>query len=524
MNLKLPLISKNTQKQVTNRDFISLLSGMKFGLEKEGLRVNPSDGRLAQTPHRRALGSALTHPNITTDYSEALLEFVTGTHTTAAEALVELELHQAFAANVLDDERIWPLSMPCLLPDSDADIPLAYYGESHIGRLKTVYRRGLGFRYGRQMQTIAGVHFNVSFPDDFWFWQGKIQGSQKIPNLRLVRDIGYFNTIRNFRRLQWLYILLTGASPAVDESFRLLATDRFLMQGRTNIAQGATSLRMSDLGYQSTAQESINISFNRLDTYCSSLESAVTQPWPTYEGVGLVDEYGFKQLNTAVLQIENEYYSSIRPKRGQNPGERPVRALLNRGVEYLEIRAIDLNPFTPNGISENETALITLLIVASALADSPVNTDAECAALNSLNARATWAGRRDNQKYCRNMTFRSAGLRFLNDLDFLAECLDQAFDSTKHLEALTDARCQLSGTKSLLSYEIEQKSFKSGHLAFGLDMAENHHQKLLSRFANAGNQDGMKKLAADSLVTEEVLSEANEGSFENFVRTFVNQV
>jgi len=54
----------------------SLLQGGLVGLEKESMRVGP-DGSIAQTPHPAALGSALTHPFITTDYSEALLEFIT---------------------------------------------------------------------------------------------------------------------------------------------------------------------------------------------------------------------------------------------------------------------------------------------------------------------------------------------------------------------------------------------------------------------------------------------------------------
>ena len=170
---------------------------MRFGLEKEGLRVDRATGQLAQTPHPRDLGSALTHPHITTDYSEALLEFVTGTHASPHAAIQELEELHIFASSLLEDERIWPLSMPCQLPESDSDIPLAYYGESHIGRLKTVYRRGLGFRYGRQMQTIAGVHFNLSFSDDLWAWKAALDGQPDSTDHRLIRDHGYFHTIQS---------------------------------------------------------------------------------------------------------------------------------------------------------------------------------------------------------------------------------------------------------------------------------------------------------------------------------------
>ncbi len=447
---------------------------------------------------------------------------MTGTHPTAQAALEELNRLQAYATGVIGDELIWPLSMPCALPDTDREIPLAYYGESHIGRLKTVYRRGLGFRYGRQMQTIAGVHFNLSFSDAFWQWRAAIDGHPDGSNLRDIRDTGYFQTIRNFRRIQWIFMLLTGASPAVDASFRLLATDRFSLSDRTCVARGATSLRMSDLGYQSTAQESINICFNHLDTYCHSLSEAVHRSWPSYEGIGLKDQEGFKQLNTAVLQIENEYYSSIRPKRVQAPGERPVRALMNRGVEYLEIRAIDLNPFARNGISETEAGLITLLMTACALADSPPFTDAECVEVNGINARTTWAGRQETQTFNAGQSLLDAAREFLAPLDGVAELLDQAHQCTLHTDALMDARARLSAECPLLSDEVEQAAMAQGHVSFGIEMAR-VHQSNWKNYQNPEAQRELQQMAAESLTAEADLASANAGSFDDFVTAYINQ-
>ena len=518
----LPILSPRIEDALAHPDCLESLKGMRFGLEKEGLRVDKDTGALAPTPHAEALGSALTHPHITTDYSEALLEFVTATYDTPRAALAELESLQAYSATVLGNERIWPLSMPCLLPESDSDIPLAYYGESHLGRLKTVYRRGLGFRYGRQMQTIAGVHFNLSWSDAFWHWRATLDGHTTDQDSRQIRDTGYFHTIRNYRRIQWLFMLLTGASPAVDASFRLLAMDRFKIANRTRIAADATSLRMSDLGYQSAAQESINICFNHLDTYCETLARAVHQPWPTYEGLGLKDEAGFKQLNTAVLQIENEYYSSIRPKRVQQAAERPVRALINRGVEYLEIRAIDLNPYARNGISETEACLITLLMTACAVAESPHNSDEECVAISGLNARATWAGRRDSQHFDTERTFRKAGLDVLASLDGLAEVLDRAQATQGHTDALQDARVRLQGDCPLLSEEVEASSIAPGHLEFGLAQAELHHHNLIAQTTPEGRAE-FARLASDSLRTQQDIESQDQGSFDDFVTAFINQ-
>lgn len=523
MQLKLPSLPSHVLKPAHLEALCHHLSKMRFGIEKEGLRVDAITGGLAQTPHPNALGSPLTHPHITTDYSEALLEFVTGTHNSPKAAINQLEQLHIFASSVLEGERIWPLSMPCLLPDSDADIPLAYYGESHIGRLKTVYRRGLGFRYGRQMQTIAGVHFNLSFSDDFWLWKAALDTNPDISDIRGIRDAGYFRTIRNFRRIQWLIMLLTGSSPSIDKSFRLLATDRFRISGRTRLSEGATSLRMSDLGYQSAAQESINICFNQLDTYCNTLSNAVHHPWPTYEGLGLKDKNGFKQLNVAVLQIENEYYSSIRPKRIQQPGERPVRALINRGIEYLEVRAVDLNPFAPNGITEYEASLITLLMVASALADSPFNSPEERIAIERINARASWAGRRSDQRFDERSSFKEKGLQFLAALDPIAESLNQAFQSGSFTGALEDARLRLAGAHPLLSEEIENAALNEGHLAFGLTRAQRHQNNWETASLTPDALVAMKKEAEQSHQSEAKIAASNKGTFDAFVEAYINQ-
>src|SRR5690606_33510288 len=136
----------------------SLIKGMLRGIERESLRMQ-SDGFLSQRPHPKALGSALTHPRITTDYSEALMEFITPPKDTIREALDDLmDIHAVVHRHLEGEEKLWPMSMPCMLDSSDENIPLAQYGSSNIGLFKTLYRHGLGIRYGRRMQTISGVH------------------------------------------------------------------------------------------------------------------------------------------------------------------------------------------------------------------------------------------------------------------------------------------------------------------------------------------------------------------------------
>ena len=344
------------------------LAGGRKGVEKESLRVL-CDGSLSNRPHPAALGSALTNTYITTDFSEALLEFVTPAFTTTWEALRCIcDIHQ-FVYGELDDEMLWASSMPCLIPGDDG-IPLARYGPSNVGRMKTIYRRGLGYRYGRQMQTIAGVHFNYSLPTELWPILREVAGSEL--DADDFRSDQYLGLIRNFRRMGWLVLYLFGASPALCKSFAAAdATSLQSLNDETWYRSGATSLRMSDIGYSNQNQSRISISLNSLDKYVRDLGSAVRTPEPDYEKIGVKVDGQYRQLNANLLQIENEFYSSVRPKRVARSGERPTAALQRGGIEYVEIRSLDINPFDPCGISQNTMRFMEAFLVYCLLSDSP---------------------------------------------------------------------------------------------------------------------------------------------------------
>src|SRR4249920_2349657 len=305
----------------------AVLKGLRRGIEKESLRVTPQ-GSLALTPHAPELGSALKHPHITTDFSESQLELITGVHPGAAACLAELERIHQFVYRRIGDEVMWCASMPCGLP-AEKDIPIGRYGSSNIGRAKSVYRMGLAHRYGRRMQAISGVHYNFSLPDSGWPLPGYSGPNE-----------AYFALIRNFRRSGWLLLYLFGASPAVCSSFVQGRAHKLLkLSEGTLFLPYATSLRMGRLGYLSEAQDSLAVSHNSLESYAASLQDALTQPYPKYESIGIMNGADYRQLSTSMLQIENEFYSTTRPKRRIKTGERQLHALRERGVEYIEVRA-----------------------------------------------------------------------------------------------------------------------------------------------------------------------------------------
>lgn len=342
--------------------------GSLIGIEKESLRVT-GEGDIVQTPHPMALGSALTHRYITTDFSEALLEFITPPYADMGDAMSCMnDIHRFVYANLDRDELLWATSMPCKV-DGDASVPLAEYGRSNVGTMKNVYRRGLSHRYGRLMQAIAGVHFNYSFPQELWPILQTLLGNKE-PLQRFVSD-SYFALIRNFQRQGWLVPYLFGSSPVVCKSFLGQHPGGFQdLDGGSWYQPHATTLRMSDIGYKNNSQASLCISYDGIDAYIESLTRAIETPSPEYQAIGVEVDGEYRQLNANILQIENEYYSFIRPKRVAHSGEKPTVALAERGVEYVEVRALDVIAVEPSGFNEEQMRFLEAFLVFCVLRES----------------------------------------------------------------------------------------------------------------------------------------------------------
>ena len=233
---------------------------------------------------------------------------------------------------------------------------------------------GLSYRYGRLMQTISGIHYNFSVPEALMSALARDRAADA--DFATER---YFALIRNFRRYSWLLIYLFGASPAVCKSFvRGSEEDRAAPATRLEVwdegtlhLPHATSLRMGRLGYQSDAQSSLHISYNGLPQYAATMRDALTKPYPPFEAIGVLVDGEYRQLSTALLQIENEFYGTIRPKRRVRSGERPLDALHDRGVEYVEVRCMDLDPLQPLGIDAVTCRFLDVFLLYCLLAESP---------------------------------------------------------------------------------------------------------------------------------------------------------
>jgi len=392
---------KSKLASIVDSNAIFYLKGSLIGIEKESLRVD-QNANIAQTAHPAALGSALTNSYITTDYSEALIEFITPPLPSIRESLNFIEDLHKFTYKKLDNEILWATSMPCVVKN-ESNIPIAQYGNSNQGMMKTIYREGLGHRYGKTMQIIAGIHFNYSYSDEFWrSYHQQINANSE---LQTFINTEYLAIIRNLLRIGWIIPYLFGASPAVCKSFfGNSKTNLESFDDTTYFETYATSLRMSDIGYQNNEENKngIKACYDTLDEYIANLKFAIETSCPEHEKIGIKKNGKYLQLNSNILQIENEYYSTVRPKQITQPNEKPINALKKRGIKYIELRSIDINAYDPFGINEHQLHFLEALMLFCLLAESPFINPEEREEIDQNEMKTALQGRKPGLELKRN--------------------------------------------------------------------------------------------------------------------------
>jgi glutamate--cysteine ligase len=520
-----PSLERRLNRLTSAAGTAGLLRGGGKGLEKESLRVT-RDGRLAQTPHPAALGSALTHPNITTDYSEALLEFVTSPFADVKQTLASLSEIHAFVYRHLGEEMLWATSMPCGL-EGDASIPIARYGSSNVGMMKHVYRRGLGWRYGRTMQAISGVHFNYSFPETLWPVLRELEHDAR--PLRDFRDDWYFRCLRNFQRLGWLVPYLFGASPAMCKSFlqgRDLGFAEF--DAHSYYEPWGTSLRLSDIGYKNDNQARIGVTYNSLADYVDTLTRAITTPAPEYERIGVKVDGEWRQLNANILQIENEFYGSIRPKQPIDPGERATLALKRRGVMYLEVRALDVNAYDPTGADAPALRFIEALLALCLLSDSPATTPEEQAALGRNQLAVARRGRDpalELQRQGEALRLRNWAREIMVALRPVCELLDGDDAARPYAASLAVQRAAVEDADLTPSARILKDMREQGEsfFCFAKRLSETHRGCYLKQPPAPDAETRLAAQAEASLRKQAAIEAADTLSFEQYLQRYFAQ-
>lgn len=518
----LTLSFKQYINALSEPQFLSSLSDIGRGIEREGLRVL-EEGRLSEHEHYYALGSALTHPHITTDYAECLLEFITPVAQSPETSIEQLRDIQKYTLTNIDGELIWPTSMPCFVDDEDK-VQLAQYGSSNIGTMKTVYRQGLKNRYGSMMQVIAGIHFNFSFPDEFWQQLKTLENDDS--ELQDYVSSKYFALLRNYKRFCWLIPYLYGSSPAICPSF-LQGKETALPFKKSKTGylylEHATSLRMSDLGYTNSEQSALHICYNDLDGYLEGVKEAISLPSDAFAKIGIKESGKYQQLNTNVLQIENELYAPVRPKQVAKSGEKPSEALQKRGVEYIEVRALDVNPFADTGISVEQVYFLDVFLTFCALSESP---QLDCGDQNEYesNMDDVVIKGRDPKLILKDngveKTIAQWGDELFEGLMQVAQLFDRSNQSSKYVDSLNAEYKKILDPTLTPSAKILAVAQTQSLTRFTLDAAKGYRESLLAREYKEFDQTYFESKAKQSHQQQTEIEKADTCHFDQFITDY----
>jgi glutamate--cysteine ligase len=286
---------------------------------------------------------------------------------------------------------------------------------------------------------------------------------------------------------------------------------------------------MGRLGYQSDAQASLCVSYNSLDSYAASLHDAMTRPYPAYEALGVRNPGGeYNQLATSLLQIENEFYGTIRPKRVIRTGERPLHALRERGVEYVEVRCMDLDPFEPVGIGAPTARFIDIFLLHCLLSDSPPDSPEEIAALGRNQHRAAESGRQPGlmlERGAREVPLVEWGAQLLQQCTPIAAALDQAEGGRAYRDALAAATARLQAPDSTPSARVLQAMVRehgSSHTAFVSAMSRQTRRALLALPYAPAVEEHFAALARESVEEQRRQEAADTLPFEDFRQAYLS--
>ena len=401
------------------------------------------------------------------------------------------------------------------------------YGSSNVGTMKNVYRRGLGHRYGRLMQAISGVHFNYSLPGELWPILQTVRGN-KDPLPRFVSD-SYFALIRNFQRQGWLIPYLFGSSPVVCKSFLgHNAGDLQDLDGGSWYQPYATTLRMSDIGYKNNSQAGLRISYDGVDAYIESLTRAIEAPSPEYQAIGVVVDGEYRQLNANILQIENEYYSFVRPKRVAHSGEKPTVALAQRGVEYVEIRALDVSPFEPSGINDEQLRFLEAFLVFCLLRESDAISGRDRVAIERNQQAVAVRGRQPDlvlERRGRDVGLRQWAEEICTGMQGICTLLDGGDAHGPYCQALEYQRQGIADPKRLPSARILADMAAADESFFQYAMrVSREHRDFFARERLAGDKAAQFEAESSRSLAEQRQIEATDTlSFGDYLEKYFKQ-
>ncbi len=470
---------------IVKRTDSSILLIGKWGIEREAQRVTKS-GYLALTNHPVAFGNKLQNSEVTTDFSESQLELVTPPLSSVEEVYKYLEMLTLKVNEELKNELLWPLSMPPRLP-SEEIIPISKFDDTPEGREKEIYRRGLAARYGKKMQMISGIHFNFSFTDELFDILHKYWGNRE-DKYEFINK-AYFSMARNFLRYRWLLIYLFGASPSTDSTFNTVIQNELktiikccpeCCNPINNYKKYATSLRVSRFGYSNGEQGKFTVSYNSKSEYLETIRKLMKTKSKKYSEIGMFKDGKQIQLSENVLQKDSEFYSAIRLKQVAEKGESLLEALEKRGVEYAEVRIIDVNPYEMAGISLEQMYFLQVFMLYCLFEKSRNIKSKELNLMNKNHNLIAISGRKNKlslYRYTRGQVLlEDWGQNIFGKLFQIAKAMDDAGNTSKYMECVVNEFIKLMDKSQLPSNRIVKDMKLKGEtfINFGISKAMEH--------------------------------------------------
>lgn len=408
-----------------------------FGLEKENVRVT-EDGKLALTPHPKAFGDKDRNPYIKTDFSESQLEMVTPVCNTIEDVysfisnlnkVVSLEL-------IKNGEYLWPQSNPPILPNED-EIPIAKLANKE----DELYRENLSKRYGKKKQVISGIHYNFSFKEEFM--QLLYKELKVKEDFRTFKDNMYLRMTRNFQKYNWLLIYLTGASPVFHESYMdEIKENGDKLDCDSYYIKGDTSLRNSYYGYKN--KKDFCVSYNSIEQYANDIRNLV---------------------NDKEIQSAKEYYNPIRLKSLGSSDM--IGNLLTKGIDYLEVRLLDLNPLNLQGISKETLYLVHLFMIYTLLKENHSITCKDQKEFFKNYEIVAVSGRNENTVIYENgvpVLLKDKGRELLEEMN---EIIDLLFSNNREFkEVIENSLEKINNSKNTFSEELLEDIKEEGYIAF----------------------------------------------------------
>tara|TARA_B100001142_G_C14348977_1_gene661297 strand:- start:12608 stop:14152 length:1545 start_codon:yes stop_codon:yes gene_type:complete len=488
-----------------------------IGIEKESLRIDKS--KLSLASHDKFLGNSLCNSYITTDFSEAQIELITPPFSSSKHTITFLDDLHHYATNKIGDEYFWPLSMP-VRTSTDSEIPIATYGRSNLGAFKEVYRKGLSHRYGKAMQIISGIHCNFSFPELIHsiFSLDKDQ----ILNNELTSAV-YFRTIRNLHRMNWLILYLFGCSPVISKNLLNSSYDFIPLSEDYYFLPYATSLRMSDLGYKNINQSSLFVSLNTLEEYTAALEAATAEHSELFHKIFSNTVEPYPQLSSNLLQIEDEHYGIARPKSMVDSNNRQTSKLLLNGVNYIEFRSMDINPFSRVGIDLNDLIFLEAFIIYCTLKSSPSMSSSEFANVSKNDLVVATRGREPKIKLMKGgmlIELKSWAYEIFDEITPIIELMGhQSFDMENYRSKLTDPERTLSAS---LLRKLREEKIDYYDLGQQIGMNNKNYYMNKAKESNS-NWTLFKKEEEESSNRNKLLESSSIDTFEQYMENYFSE-